>query len=78
MHTENRSEHYVILKPLYFCDPRKPDEKGISYQVRPLEFFEGDINRPEYTGKRFTLIEDTVVIEKLKQEFLFSSDYLEE
>src|SRR6478672_6511035 len=77
MNTEDRSDLHVILKPLYFCDPRWPDEKGISYQVRPLENFLEQVNKPElnYSGPRFKLIEDEETLAKLRTVFLFSSQF---
>jgi hypothetical protein len=78
MHTENRSEHFVVLKPLYYCEPRKEDEKGISLQIRPLDKFLSEIDRVTYKGPRFWEIEDSATIEYLKNTFLFNSKFLDE
>lgn len=76
--TEDRQQHFVILKPLYYCNPRQVDEQNVSYELRPLDYFFGDVNRPGYIGKRFTLITDDKLIAYLKQTFLYTSKYLDE
>lgn len=78
MNTEDRSEHYVVLKPLYYCDPRKEDEGGISYQVRPIDYFITPIDREYYAGPRFQYISDPAVINQLRETELFSSQYLDQ
>jgi hypothetical protein len=78
MNTEDRSQISVILKPLYYCDPQKTDEKGISYQIRPLEYFVTPIDRESYTGPRFKLITDQKIIDQLKDHPLFASKFLDE
>ena len=55
----------------------KQDEEDVSFQVRPIEFFNGYVNRVEYQGPRFTLIEDQRIITELKKTFLFNSTYLD-
>ncbi len=77
MNTENRSQKSVICKPLYYCNPRHTDEIGISYQIRPIEFFIGVVDRENYKGQRFTVISDMEVIEKLKQTELYNSKFLD-
>lgn len=76
--TEDRKQQYVVTKPLYFCSPKQNDETGISYLIRPVEFFEGEIERDNYSGKRFILIEDAEVINYLKQTKLYKLKFLDE
>jgi hypothetical protein len=78
MNTEQRDSHYVILKPLYYCEPGHEDEKGISFQVRPVEFFDSHIDRGYYKGPRFNLIEDTKVIQELISHPLFKDNYIDD
>ena len=56
--TEVRAKYSVIYKPLYFCDPKKEDEKGISFHSRPYEMFIETAEKPEYFGPRFIKITD--------------------
>ncbi len=76
---ENRTRVLVVIKPLYYCEPRNESEKGISYFVRPLELFIDSVDRPEsnYYGPRFTLIKDETVLQELQRHPLFSSKYLD-
>lgn len=76
--TEYRTKISVICKPLYFCDPKKADEIGVSFHSRPYDMFIEQIDRPEYKGPRFTKIEDEEVIKYLKTTFLFNSQYIDE
>jgi hypothetical protein len=76
--TENRSEHFVITKPLYFCEPRQSDESGVSYLVRPIDSFLGSVDRAEYQGKRFELVTDEDILTQLRQTFLYTSSYLDQ
>jgi hypothetical protein len=75
--TEDRSKHYVITKPLYYCNPRQSDEAGVSLLVRPIEYFVGEVDRKEYKGARFVLITDIKIIKYLQQTDLFRSQYLD-
>jgi len=78
MNTEKRDQHFVVLKPLYYCNPRHIDEQGISYQIRPIAFFDSSIQRDEYCGPRFVEITNPAIISELKKHELFHSDYLDE
>jgi hypothetical protein len=75
--TEDRAQINVVYKPLYFCEPRKPDEVGISFHSRPYSMFIENVNRPEYQGARFIKIEDEKVIEYLKNLPLFRSQFID-
>ncbi len=75
--SEDRSRHYVITKPLYYCNPRHIDEVDVSYLCRPIEFFVGDVEKPGYSGPRFKLIKDPKIIEYLTKTPLFNSQYLD-
>ena len=76
---EDRSKTLVVIKPLYYCNPRNESEEGISYFVRSLELFTDSVDRPEhnYNGPRFTLITDERIIHQLQAYPLFSSKYLD-
>jgi hypothetical protein len=76
--TEDRSKLNVIYKPLYFCEPRKQDETGVSFHSRPYSMFIESVDRPEYQGPRFIKITDDKVIEYLKSVPLFSSTCMDE
>ena len=76
--TEDRSQINVVYKPLYFCEPRKPDEAGISFHSRPYSMFIESVDRPEYKGARFIRIVDEKVIEYLKTIPLFNSKFIDE
>jgi hypothetical protein len=75
--TEDRTKINVIYKPLYFCDPRKPDEVGISFHSRPYSMFIESVDRPEYQGPRFIKITDEKVIEYLETTPLFTSGFID-
>jgi hypothetical protein len=75
--TEDRSKHYVITKPLYYCNPRHLDERDVSYLCRPIEYFNGEVTRDNYQGPRFSLITDQKIINYLLQRPLYSSPYLD-
>jgi hypothetical protein len=75
--TEDRNEHFVITKPLYFCDPRQTDEADVSYLVRPIDSFLGSVDRAEYSGKRFVQINDEEILTQLRHTFLYRSSYLD-
>lgn len=76
---EDRSKVLVVIKPLYYCEPKNELEEGVSYFVRPLELFFDSIDRPEYNyiGPRFVLITDEVILSQLQKHPLFSSKYLD-
>ena len=76
---EDRSKVLVVIKPLYYCEPKNELEEGISYFVRPLELFTDSVDRPEYNynGSRFTLITDEKILQELQKHLLFSSRYLD-
>jgi hypothetical protein len=76
--TEDRSQINVIYKPLYFCDPLKPDEAGISFHSRPYTMFIESVDRPGYQGPRFVKIEDEKVIGYLRGLPLFESKFMDE
>jgi hypothetical protein len=78
INTENRNLIYVVTKPLYFCEPRQCDEKGISYLLRPIEFFVDKIYRENFKGERFVLITDESVLNEIKSKPLFNSEFLDE
>lgn len=77
MHTEDRNNISVIYKPLYYCDPLKNDEEGISFHSRPYHMFIDQVNKPEYKGPRFTLITDPDTIDNLSKTPLYSSLYMD-
>jgi hypothetical protein len=77
INTEDRNILYVVTKPLYFCDPRQPDELGKSFLIRPVEYFTDSIAREHYSGPRFWLITDEKTISALQQSELFRSHYLD-
>jgi hypothetical protein len=75
--TEDRSKYVVVYKPLYYCEPRKDDETGVSFHVRPYDMFVETVEKPEYTGPRFICIDDKDVIEYLKNTPLYTSQYMD-
>jgi hypothetical protein len=75
--TEDRTKINVIYRPLYLCEPRKPDEAGISFHSRPYSMFIESVDRPEYQGTRFVKIIDEKVIKCLKALPLFKSKYID-
>jgi hypothetical protein len=76
--TEDRSRLSVVYRPLYLCEPRKPDEVGVSFHSRPYSMFIENVEKPEYHGTRFNKITDEKVIEYLKTLPLFSSQFMDE
>ena len=76
--TEDRTKFSVIYKPLYFCDPRKEDETGVTFHSRPYNMFIEMVYKSEYTGLRFTKIIDPKLIEYLKGTVLFQSAYIDQ
>lgn len=75
--TEDRTRINVIYKPLYFCDPRKPDEIGISFHSRPYTMFIESVDKPEYQGPRFIKITDENTIKYLRDTVLFASNFID-
>jgi hypothetical protein len=76
--TEDRTKYYVVYKPLYFCDPRHEDEKGVSFHVRPYDMFIEHVDRPDYHGPRFIQITDDKTIKYLKNTPLSGSAFMDE
>jgi hypothetical protein len=76
--TEERTKYYVTYKPLYFCDTRHEDEKGVSFHIRPYHMFIEEVNRPEYKGPRFIKITDEKTIQYLKNHELYTSKFMDE
>jgi hypothetical protein len=75
--TENRENYFVIYKPLYFCQPKKLDEVGVSFHIRPYQMFVENVQKPEYNGPRFVQIIDKELIAELKLSPLYSSKYMD-
>jgi hypothetical protein len=76
--TEDRAKYSVIYKPLYFCVPKKKDEKGVSFHSRQYEMFIETVDKPEYSGPRFIKITDPASIEYLKNTPLYESLWMDE
>jgi|GEM_PF-2715944 len=75
--TEDRNQHFVVTKPLYFCDPQQNDERDVSFLVRPVEYFYDYVDRPSFQGKRFELITDDSTLQTLRLSFLYTSSFLD-
>ena len=75
--TEDRTKISVVYKPLYYCDPRQPDEVGISFHSRPYDMFIEMVDKPDYQGPRFIKIIDESIIYQLKKLPLFKSKYID-
>jgi hypothetical protein len=76
--TEDRTKYSVCYKPLYFCDPKKEDEKGVSFHSRPYEMFIEMVDKQEYSGPRFIKITDPETIKYLKNTPLYGSLWMGE
>ena len=75
--TEDRTKINVVYKPLYYCDPRQPDEEGISFHSRPYDMFIEMVDKPDYQGPRFIKITNESIINQLKKAPLFTSKYID-
>jgi hypothetical protein len=76
--TEDRAKYYVAYKPLYFCYPRREDEKGVSFHTRQYDMFIEEVDRPEYKGPRFIKITEEKTIQYLKNHELYTSQFMDE
>lgn len=63
-HTEEEQTFMVVYRPLY--DWALVYKLGKMFDLRPLEMFLEEVQKPEYTGPRFIKIEDQALIERLK------------
>jgi len=75
---EQRDQVFVVLRPLYFCTPRHESEQGVSFFVSEFSMFIDTVNKPEYRGPRFFLIQDQNIINQLEKCFLYSHKYLDD
>ena len=67
-HTEDdcrpEDQFMVVYRPLY--DWAKVYQLGKMFDLRPLAMFMEEVKKPEYTGPRFTKIDDSDLIEKMR------------